>query len=193
MSLEGGKYMANIIFVFGPSCGGKSTLAEALKTRLGDGWTYVERDALVDKEGYEEERVDAELDRRIKQIGCKMVIDADTPWRKKQEGEYYFLVHAPLSILQERVEMRIATIERVRQIAGLARGFVSGTYREFNEMDKSQFDKCFDSSQSSVLEEVSVIESVIKKETELKILKISRILLTHVTIQKISTLIIEYL
>lgn len=87
--------MNNIIFLFGPSCSGKSTLAKALHNHFGNEWTYIDRDDLIEQNLCTDLTADATLEERIRSIKNKVIIDAQIPWRKKREGEFYFRVLPP--------------------------------------------------------------------------------------------------
>lgn len=159
--------MNNIIFLFGASCSGKSTLGAALQKSLGRGWTYIDRDDLIELEGYQEEVANQVLEERIRLVGSKIIIDAQIPWRKKREGEFYFMVLPPLNVLLERDGRRTEKLGRSLQLARAARQYVVKTFTTLSRMDKKDFNCCFDSSRQSVEEEVRVITSMISSTFDL--------------------------
>jgi len=153
--------MSNIIFVFGPSCGGKSTLGKALQKNLGDGWTYIDRDDLVEQGISTDATADQTLDQRIRSIKDKIIIDAQIPWREKKKGEFYFMVLPPLGVLLERDAKRTIKLQRPEKRAYYAREYVVKTYNTLSKMEKKNFDHCFDSSRESVADEIKTVKTVL--------------------------------
>lgn len=147
--------MCNVIFLFGPSCAGKSTLGIALQNDLGNDWTYIDRDDLPESEA------DETLEKRIESVK-NLIIDAQIPWREKKMGEFYFVVLPPLDILLQRDAERSEELHRSAKRAHYAREYVLETYNTLSAMKQETFDHCFDSSKESVTDEINRIKSVIK-------------------------------
>ncbi|MBP7074349.1 MAG: AAA family ATPase [Rhabdochlamydiaceae bacterium] len=151
------------IFIFGPSCSGKSTLAEALQKKWGPNWTRIDRDDLSEAGCYSEMEANALLDQKIQTIKDNFIIDAQIPWREKKEGECYFLVLPPLGVLIQRDEKRAAFRQRSEKRAEYARKYVITTHAALSQMDPKSFDACLDSSVLSLEEEISKVEMLIDK------------------------------
>jgi cytidylate kinase len=143
------------IFVFGPSCSGKSTLAEALEERLN--WTRIDRDDLIQQERYEESAANQFLDQKIQQCVEPLIIDAQIPWRGKQEKELYVLVLPPLDALIKRDEHRNTVLHRESARAERARKYVINTHTELSALPKNSFDLYLDSSVLSLAQEVEQV------------------------------------
>ena len=91
-------FLASTLFVFGPSCGGKSTLSKALVQQLGPTWTYLDRDHLIQNGLCSEEKADEMIEEHILLFQSKdqnVVVDAQIPWRTQKKDELYILVYAP--------------------------------------------------------------------------------------------------
>ncbi|MCI0381566.1 MAG: hypothetical protein L0207_00725 [Chlamydiae bacterium] len=147
------------IFIFGPSCSGKSTLSQALYTSLGDTWTYIDRDELIEKGVCRKTEVNQTIDQKIKEIKDRVIVDAQVPWREKKEGEFYFLILPPLQILLERDQKRTTNLKRSDELAKRAKMYVLNTYETLKKIPQGIFNKCFDSSQLSLEEEVQQIRN----------------------------------
>lgn len=154
--------MSNIIFIFGPSCSGKSTLGKALQSNLGSEWTYIDRDDLIEQNVCTDSTANKTLDERIKSVKNKIIIDAQIPWREKRKNEFYFMVLPPLEVLLKRDAGRTIKLQRSGKQAYYAREYVLETYNTLSNMNRGNFNHCFDSSQESVTDEISMIKSVIK-------------------------------
>jgi hypothetical protein len=152
--------MNNVIFLFGASCSGKSTLGKELQNQLGSHWTYLDRDDLIEQNLCTDATADATLEERIQSIKHHMIIDAQIPWRPKREGELYILIFPPLEILLDRDAERSALRKRPLKRAQYAREYVIKTHETLNKLEKSDFDCCFDSSQVSVQDEIDTITSM---------------------------------
>ncbi|MCP5504076.1 MAG: hypothetical protein H7A41_02870 [Chlamydiales bacterium] len=148
------------IFIFGASCSGKSTLSAALHETLGSDWTYLDRDDLIDKEGFKEEAVDTEIERRITEKSY-CIIDAQTPWRERKEGELYFRISPPLDVLLHRDALRTKQLKRTQIKAKWAREFVIETHTNLAKFGDNYFDCSFDSSSKTVEEEISQISKML--------------------------------
>lgn len=144
------------VFIFGPSCSGKSSLSKTLQESLGDEWTYLDRDDLTQKEGIKEEDADEVIDQRL---GNRFIIDAQIPWREKKAGEFYFLIFPPLEELLKRDALRTKNLNREEKFAQYAKKYVIETHQTLKEYQKDCFNHCFDSSQRSLLEEVEKIQT----------------------------------
>lgn len=159
--------MSSIVFVFGPSCSGKSTLCEALLQDLGNGWQCVDRDDLIEKRVCSEEDANVTLDKKVRSIGTRVIVDAQIPWRKKEAEEFYFLVLPPLEILLERDRVRTLNLKRTPHDAHWAKDYVIETHQILATMKETNqdFDHCFDSSQTSVQKEVEKIRFFVLLKT----------------------------
>lgn len=157
----------SVIFLFGPSCAGKSTLGKALAQSLGREWHYIDRDELIEQRVCREEGANVELDARIFALREKIIIDAQIPWRQKQREERYFLILPPLSILLERDGERTRELSRDQLTARAARRYVCETHATLSSMKPCLgFDECFDSSKMSVEQEVESIKTHIPQPDE---------------------------
>ena len=154
--------MCNVIFIFGPSCSGKSSLGQALQQSLGSKWTYIDRDNLIEQNLSPESAADAMLDTKIQSIGQNIIIDAQVPWRKKKHGEFYFLLLPPLQVLLHRDAERTLKLQRSPIRAGHARTYVIETYEILNKTHKTVFDHCFNSSQYTIDTGVETIRLIAK-------------------------------
>ncbi|MBA3817059.1 MAG: hypothetical protein H0X29_11190 [Parachlamydiaceae bacterium] len=150
--------MDNIIYLFGASCSGKSTLGKALQNSLGSGWTYIDRDILIEHGLCTDLTANSALDKKVYVIATRVIVDAQIPWRKKRDGELYFLVLPPLKVLLERDSARTVLLKRTEKQAYYANEYVRETYESLDRMEKTEFDYCFDSSQISVQDEVNIIK-----------------------------------
>lgn len=151
----------NVVYLFGPSCGGKSTLGLALKERLRGRWGYIDRDAVFAqacKTEAEENALNAVLEDEIQRSKTRMIIDAQKPWRAKKENELYVLVSAPLEVLLERDLERTKNWKKDVARSKYATQYVIKTQQLFESMNKDQFDYWFDSSQVSVQDEVDIVQ-----------------------------------
>jgi len=124
------------IFIFGPSCSGKSTLAEKLQENLGDDWSYLDRDHLIEQRLCDEITADLTLDEKNESLRNKLIIDAQIPWREKKEDELYLLLLPPLEVLLERDAERTRKLKRSEKRAYGAERYVRETYDALNKMDK---------------------------------------------------------
>lgn len=146
------------IFIFGPSCSGKSTLSHALQKRLGQKWSYIDRDDLIESKECTESQADAGLESKIKLF---TIIDAQIPWRSKQSQELYCLLLPPLSKLLERDSNRTIHLNRSEKKAFWAKKFVIDTHEMLSKRSQTDFDLCVDSSEVTVEETVSKIEKLL--------------------------------
>lgn len=151
--------LTGVIYLFGASCSGKSTLGQALLSHLGNQWTYVDRDDLIDQGLCSDTTADVTLEAKIQQIRNRVIVDAQIPWKKKEKGELYFLVLPPLQTLLDRDTQRTSELQRTATKAQSARDYVIETHDTLAQMDKADFDYCFDSSQLSVQDEVNLIQT----------------------------------
>jgi len=150
-------FLASTLFVFGPSCGGKSTLSKALVQQLGPSWTYLDRDRLIENGLCIEENADEMIEERILSFQSKdqnVVVDAQIPWRaQKNKDELYVLVYAPLAELLSRDAKRTARLRRSPERARYARLYVENTFAEVFKAPirlDFQYDLVLDSSQYSI-------------------------------------------
>jgi Chloramphenicol phosphotransferase-like protein len=154
--------MNNIIYLFGASCSGKSTLGNALQNSLGSQWTYVDRDDLIEQGLCSDSTANTALEEKVQSIKNRVIIDAQIPWRKKREGELYFLVLPPLKTLLERDTARTEQLKRTEKCAYDAKKYVIKTHQILNQIEKIEFNYCFDSSQVSVQDEVNTVTTFIQ-------------------------------
>lgn len=134
--------MNGIIYIFGPSCSGKSTLAKHLQKSLGTSWSYIDRDELE----CDESKADQALDEKIQAVKDKVIVDAQIPWREKAKKEVYCLLLPPLETLLERDAQRTERLRRSERQAFYARQYVVTTHNVLRAMDREKFDICVDSS-----------------------------------------------
>lgn len=158
--------MNHVIYLFGASCSGKSTLGEALQCSLGSEWTYIDRDDLIEQGLCVDSTANATLEEKVQQIKNRVIIDAQIPWREKRQGEFYFLILPPLQTLLERDAARTLELKRPEQRARYAREYVIETHQTLDKMKKAQFDYCFDSSQLSIQQEVEVIRDFVSYQAK---------------------------
>lgn len=150
------------IFIFGPSCSGKSTLAEALEKRLGKEWVRIDRDDLIEQGVCDEKSADRVLDQKIQATAHRVIIDTQIPWREKLEGELYFLVLPPLATLLERDDRRTTFLGRTPERAQEARSYVIETHRQLSALSQGLFNGYFDSSALSLEEEIVQVQEMIR-------------------------------
>ncbi|MDB6081933.1 MAG: hypothetical protein JWO53_1205, partial [Chlamydiia bacterium] len=131
--------MGDIIFLFGPSCSGKSSLSKALHRSLGSDWTCIDRDDLIEQKICSESEADKTLDERIQSIKSKLIIDTQLPWREKRPGELYFRLLPPLNVLLERDAARARKFQWSQEFAKKAREFVIHTYTTLSGLSKKAF------------------------------------------------------
>ena len=149
--------MNSVIYLFGASCSGKSTLGKALQNTLGGEWEYIDRDDLVESGECSEETANAAIDEKVQQIKTRVIIDAQIPWRAKRTGESYYLIRSPLRILLERDAKRTTLLKREEERSLQTRRYVIETHQILEEIEQTQFDDCLDTSQMSVHEEIDLI------------------------------------
>lgn len=152
--------MSGAVFIFGPSCSGKSTLAKALQNNLGSDWSYLDRDELIEQNHCNDSTADQTLDEKIEAIREKIIVDAQVPWRDRRENEFYFLVLPSLEVLLQRDSERTIRLHRSPSRAQHAREYVLETYDILSKMDKSKFDFSFDSSYFFIPDEISLIKTI---------------------------------
>lgn len=151
-----------IIFIFGPSCSGKSTLGQALQKNLGSEWTYIDRDVLIEQNACTDSTADQALEERIQSIKNKIIIDAQIPWREQQKGEFYFMLLPPLEVLLQRDAKRAIKLKRPKRQAHYARKYVLETHDVLSNLNRENFNHCFDSSCVSVMDEINMIKAMIE-------------------------------
>jgi adenylate kinase family enzyme len=120
-------FLASTLFVFGPSCGGKSTLFKALIKQLGPTWTYLDRDLLIENGLRIHEKADEMIEECIVSFQSKDqndVVDAQIPCRAQNKDELYVLVYAPLGELFARDSRRTIRLNRSSERAHYARLYV---------------------------------------------------------------------
>lgn len=153
-----------MIYIFGPSCSGKSTLSKALQESLGCKWTYLDRDQLIEERLCTNDTADKTLEEKIASIKERVIVDAQIPWAEKRETEIYCLLLPPLETLLERDMKRTKNLNRSEQRALYAKEYVITTYNTLSKMDREKFDICVDSSKVSVEETVLKVVQLLKKE-----------------------------
>ena len=145
------------LFIFGPSCSGKSTLALALKNSLGEDWRSIDRDDLIEQNICTEDKANQTIDGRIASLKANTIIDAQIPWRDKKEGEFYFVVLPPLAVLLGRDSNRTQRLKRTEKRAHYARLYVEETYQKIASLAPEIFDARFDSSLQTIEQELRII------------------------------------
>jgi cytidylate kinase len=157
-------FLASIIFVFGPSCGGKSTLSKALIQELGSSWSSLDRDDLIENNFCTDEKADELIEKSILSFQEKnrhLVIDAQIPWRApRRENELYLLVYAPLSELLLRDAKRTILLQRPEKKAYYARLYVEETFAKVFEIPLNlgfHYDLVLNSSQYSIQWEIQEV------------------------------------
>lgn len=150
------------IFVFGPSCSGKSTLCHELNKRLGNGWTTIDRDDLIEQKICAEKDADLTIDQKIEKMKSKIIVDTQLPWRKKKSGEHFFLILPPLEVLLKRDAERTIVHKRSIEFAYHCKKYVQETHESLSKTSKEDFDDCFDSSKVSISEEIDKILASLK-------------------------------
>jgi hypothetical protein len=154
--------VSNVIFLFGAPCSGKSTLRMALQKHLGREWTSIDQRAVIARNKLNELAANNEIDLRILFLKTKIIIEAKIPWRPKREGEFYFILSPPSEVLEKRDDLRIEKLHRPLLQAVLARDLMGITHSILSRMEEEEFDRRFDSSTMSVMQEVDAIKSVIQ-------------------------------
>ncbi len=156
--------LATILFIFGPSCGGKSTLSQALIEKLGPSWTYLDRDRLIEENACLEENGNKYLDEQMRSHQGNFVVDTQLPWRAPLNGEKYIAVTAPLKVLLARDEKRNIVRMRSPKRAFYARLFVEETHQKIlslpEELDFS-YDLILDTSEMSTRQEIEAVFDLI--------------------------------
>ncbi len=155
-------FLAFALFIFGPSCGGKSTLSHALIEKLGPSWIYIDRDEMIENDLCSEEEADQALDKKIQELSHQnLLIDSQLPWRAPYSPqEKTFLVYAPLEILLKRDEKRCLKLNRSPKRAFFARQFVEKTFFEVFKIPENlgfSYDMVLDSSKMTLAEEINQI------------------------------------
>lgn len=148
------------VFVFGPSCGGKSTLSKALAKSL-ENFIYLDRDVLLESKNFSEDNVDTYIDEKVSSTFQEFIVDAQAPWREKQNNELYILVSAPLKTLLERDAHRTQILDRDSKRAFYAREFVIHTYETCQNLPESFFNLILDSSKMTLNEELHEVKKCI--------------------------------
>lgn len=138
------------IFVFGPSCSGKTTLAEALQNKLGKEWVYVHRDVLIRTGKCSPENAEALME----SMAAKhphVIVDARFPWRSKHWDEVYVLLMPPLATLLAR------SLQRNEKHSRVGQNYVKWTYSTLKRYHGKFFDYCLDSAHLSLEQEISIV------------------------------------
>ncbi|KTC82615.1 AAA family ATPase [Legionella cherrii] len=152
------------IYIFGPSCSGKSTLSIELKNIFGDECEYIDRDDLIEQKICPEEMADLTVDEIVKDIEKTVIVDSQIPWREKKDGELFFLLFPPLQILLARNEKRNENLNRARSRSEICKQFVIETYEALDKISKEQFDAVFDSSYVTIYEIADEIVQIIQNK-----------------------------
>ena len=152
------------IYIFGPSCSGKSTLAKTLQQRLGDQWTYLDRDQLIESGLCPESAADTTLEERIQAVKTRVIIDAQIPWKEKKEEEIYCLLLPPLGTLLERDAQRTKALNRSERRALRAKEYVIHTHETLRRTALERFDVCFDSSLIPIEQTVVKLLQLLQKK-----------------------------
>lgn len=183
----------SIIYIFGPSCSGKSTLCIELKKILGTEWIHIDRDNLIEQKNRievmdniqiadlihdilesttKEIIADVALDEIFIDTDALVIIESQIPSRNKKDGEFYFLLLPPLDVLLQRNTMRDERRNRNYLSALTCRQFVTDTFAKLNKIPKEQFDAIFDSSSMTISDIANEIALVAQnKDTRQRIVK----------------------
>lgn len=161
--------LASALFIFGPSCGGKSTLSKVLIEQLDPSWVYLDRDLLIEDGLSSEEEADEKLDQTIAYLqsnDLNVLVDTQIPWRPPRNGsEKYVLVYAPLPELIARDLRRTEKLKRSIQRAYYARLYVEETFSQAFEAPinlRFEYDAIIDSSQTQIEEEIEQVLALIE-------------------------------
>lgn len=134
-------------------------IAQSLLNTLGPLWTYIDRDEFIENKVCSESEADRFLDSRVREIGTRVIVDAQLPWRDRRVGELYFLLLPPLEVLLGRDAKRAQMRNRSEARAERAREFVIQTHNNLSQIPKDKFSACFDSSTTPVEECVKKIRT----------------------------------
>lgn len=137
-----------IIVIYGSSCSGKSSLSKALKDDLGENWTVIDRDLVIEKYCQDkEELADAFLldeirDHLNKQknliVDTQDIIAIEEDLKDKQLLRIF--VYAPLSIILARDSLRAERLNRSPKRNYYARSFVLDSYAKLLTLKSSSCD-----------------------------------------------------
>lgn len=173
--------LASALFIFGPSCGGKSTLSKALIEQLGPSWVYLDRDLLIEDGLSTEEEADEKLDQTIAYLqsnDLNVLVDTQIPWRPPRNGsKKYVLVYAPLPELIARDLHRTQKLKRSIQRAYYARLYVEETFSKVFDAPSElhfEYDAIIDSSQMQIEEEIKQVLALITASSESQSFDISQ-------------------
>lgn len=156
-----GIYAGDVVFIVGPSCAGKSTIAHRVIKELDSNWILLEYDTI------EEEMGRLVKSKRIFEIvmdkveynlanGKSVIVDSnvfftDVHANYAIENNKIILVYAPLEILLERDTIRTEQLSRDRIKAERARMFVIKSFNRFFRKNKTiEFSGVFDTSKHSI-------------------------------------------
>lgn len=156
------------IYIFGASCSGKSSLAQALHKKLGNEWTYLDRDLFIETGTCTDDTANAFLDLKIGEIKSRVIVDAQIPWKIKEKGDLYLLMHPPLNVLLERDSVRTANLQRSESRALYAKQYVINTHKQLDQQPKEEFDACFDSSTTSIEELIHKVVQLLFQQAALQ-------------------------
>lgn len=154
------------ILIFGPSCGGKSTLSKSLHESFGKEWSYLDRDDLVEQGHATDETVNELIEKKLREFKGHLILDIQVPWREKREDEIYILVFAPLSKLLERDLQRTLHLKRDETRAYYAKEFVIKTYGQLiDKGGKPKFscDGVLDSSLMPMDKEIEHVQKWVQR------------------------------
>ncbi len=158
----------NVVMILGPSCSGKSTLAYALHTKLGEQWKLIEIDDIEDHLLAQEmtairEDKDTLIDYLIAEMqvslnnGSKIIVDTNIynerllSFAKMKK----VLVSCSREILLQRNEERDQKFQRTYERAKRAREFMLQTCENFEQL--KAYDVKIDSSSTSIERSVEMI------------------------------------
>ena len=152
------------IYIFGPSCSGKSTLGEKLQKLLGNDWLYIDRDVLIEQKQCSTETADQCLDEKIKaREGKGTIIDAQIPWREKSDGEFFVLLLPSLETLLNRNNKRTQFFNRNTKRHKICEDYIIETYHRLSNEPRTQFDAVFDSGYSKLDDIANEVTQIINE------------------------------
>lgn len=165
---------SKVIFVMGPSCSGKSTIAKELLGGLTDNWVLAEYDAIEDRVGRKTPSEDVFtllIDTINNHLDAQksVVVDTNMFYPQKcatlraQQVEHVF-IYAPLEILLQRDAYRTKILLRGKWQADAAHSFLIKSFNHFYPRGiPPEGDLVIDTTQKNLQQAVEAVKIVIKK------------------------------
>lgn len=126
-----------IIFVYGTSCAGKSTLSKSLFNHLGEEWKLIDCDEVDDPSYSIKEALNDQWN---------VIVDTQLHAHLREEFQEHetisILVFAPLSVLIERDERRNKHLHRSPLRQKYARAFIYETYEQLYDEEAHPREPC---------------------------------------------------